>query len=79
MLAERFNNPFFEQLTRAVSQAVDGKPGALAAIEEQPTQGETADAQIAEWRKDPWVISWAKIEPKLGEEDLRPYLVFDPG
>lgn len=74
MLAERFNDPFFEQLTRAVSQAVDGKPSTLVSIEAEKAEGEhSTDAKAAEWEKNPWVVSWAKLEPKLGNEDLRPY------
>jgi predicted KAP-like P-loop ATPase len=79
MLAERFHPQFFDHLTKIAAQAADGKPTKMADLESEATESPDEDAKSAgdqkmEWSKDPWVKTWAKIEPRLHNQDLRPYL-----
>jgi len=89
MLAERFAPTFYGQLAKLAAADVNGRPQALAALEEhskvlsggKPGTGdkdheEAADKlpDLAEWLQSEWILRWAKSEPKLSAEDLRPYV-----
>lgn len=89
MLAERFAPTFYGQLAKLAAADVNGRPQALAALEEhskvlsggKPGTGdkdhdEAADKlpELAEWLQSEWILRWAKSEPKLSAEDLRPYV-----
>ena len=86
MLAERFSTEFYDQLARMATAAADGKVTALARLEAvvaadadtQPGKGkekaEPVPTDVEEWSKNDWIAGWAKIEPRIGETDLRPYV-----
>jgi hypothetical protein len=87
MLAERFSTDFYDQLGRLVTASPNGKVVALSHLEAivapqgeaAPAttgkgRGETAPSEVDEWVKNDWVVAWAKIEPRIGEIDLRPYV-----
>jgi predicted KAP-like P-loop ATPase len=88
MLAERFSDTFFDELAKLATQAKDGKPRVLAALEKVSHQEKEtkkrkddeeelpeADRAILEgWQKSEWVKIWAAIPPLLRDEDLRPYM-----
>lgn len=89
MLAERFAPTFYGQLAKLAAADVNGKPQALAVLEHHPKvlpgsrtgagekdSDETADnlPDLAEWLQSEWILRWAKSEPKLSAEDLRPYV-----
>lgn len=89
MLAERFYPTFYEQIVREVSSHNKGKPEVLAHFEEQ-ARGATASEKEEEtphtqllssdqfdvgvWMKNGWAVDWARTEPRLADEDLRPYV-----
>jgi predicted KAP-like P-loop ATPase len=88
MLAEQFGPPgFYDQLTAATYAAPDGKPKELSSLEEkvrgQASKSEKSnEAEIdastpksaSDWAKSAWVNMWVKIDPALGDTDLRPYM-----
>lgn len=89
MLAERFAPTFYGQLAKLAAADVNGRPKALAALEDHPKvlsgskigtgekdHDEAADnlPDLAEWLQSEWILRWAKSEPKLSAEDLRPYV-----
>lgn len=87
MLAEQFHPAFFDQLASVVQKASEGRAEELAALEQgtkQTGQGSSRSATAAstfedaskrsEWDPDEWARSWAKLNPALAKEDLRPYL-----
>lgn len=88
MLAERFYPTFYEQIVRQASNHKEGKPEMLAQFEQlvrgakskQPepiSSGKEAvseSSEINEWLKNEWAVGWARIEPMLANEDLRPYV-----
>ncbi|HFP9376526.1 TPA: Qat anti-phage system ATPase QatA [Raoultella ornithinolytica] len=89
MLAERFYPTFYEQIVREVSSHNKGKPEVLAQFEEQArgatgsekeeeaphTQHLSSDQfDVAVWMKNGWAVDWARTEPRLADEDLRPYV-----
>ncbi|MEI7230196.1 Qat anti-phage system ATPase QatA [Pectobacterium carotovorum] len=90
MLAERFYPSFYEQIVRQATRHAEGKPEALALFEDQvcgtpptPVQAEdlsaaqpdsTEEFDIAGWMKNDWAADWARTEPRISGEDLRPYV-----
>lgn len=85
MLAEQFHPSFFDQITRVVQTAQDGKPPELVQLEKEARSAkpekEKADdekpkgqARPNDWASDEWAKTWAAIDPQLGGEDIRPYL-----
>jgi predicted KAP-like P-loop ATPase len=88
MLAERFAETFFDELAKLVVQSKNGRPLALAALEEESmatkeskkaksTIGELSDADsvaLENWQKSEWVKLWASMLPFLKDEDLQPYI-----
>ncbi|MGC1021342.1 Qat anti-phage system ATPase QatA [Pantoea agglomerans] len=90
MLAERFYPTFYEQIVRQTTRHAEGKPDALALFEGQAcgdvlTQasadeisgaplGSSEEFDIDGWMKNDWAVDWARTEPRLSGEDLRPYI-----
>ena len=87
MLVEQFHPAFFDQITRVVQMAPNGKSSDLAVLEAETRSSEPTDKQLktedgkakgqskqGDWTPDDWARTWAKIDPVLGTEDLRPYL-----
>lgn len=72
MLVEYFKDTFYKRLAE-VQANENGKPQELVYIE----KGEWDDAEILKlWKDDKWIINWLAIEPKLSNEDLKPYFYF---
>lgn len=81
MLAERFATDFYDQIGRLATASPEGKVAALARLEasvaaEKGGTGKESNtgADVDEWLKNEWIRAWAKIEPGLGDTDLRPYV-----
>lgn len=72
MLIEYFKEEFYKKL--AEIQIIDnGKPLELISIE----AGNWEEVEILKlWKADKWVIDWLAIEPKLADENLKPYFYF---
>jgi hypothetical protein len=88
MLAERFAVDLYEQLARFATDSASGTVPLLNTLEvevlegkpEPPVKPDVKDGKTAslpkeveEWKKDEWISAWAKIEPRIGQLDLRPY------
>jgi predicted KAP-like P-loop ATPase len=89
MLAERFQPDFYDHLAAQAMLAPGGKVAQLremesAAHEDGKTRKAGKDAKAAKssaqidhdtakWLEREWLVRWLKIEPALGDEDLRPY------
>jgi predicted KAP-like P-loop ATPase len=87
MLAERFYPNVYGKLVQLVSNHPEGKPEALAQFETFVRGGKSIPKHNADnkeddpesedvqsWLKIDWAIGWAKSEPALSGEDLRPYV-----
>ena len=87
MLAERFVPDLYSSLARLSMAAVDGKAEGLTQLEQIAAGTEAksgggkakpyadVDAPYLEmWRKDQAVLDWAKVQPLIGDKDLRPYM-----
>jgi predicted KAP-like P-loop ATPase len=86
MLAEQFHPTFFDQLAAIVQRASEGRPEELGSLEDEvrrrrrqtthSTSLEGAGNMSAQstWEPDEWARGWAKLDPPLAREDLRPYL-----
>ncbi|WP_324700978.1 Qat anti-phage system ATPase QatA (plasmid) [Pantoea agglomerans] len=87
MLAERFYPNVYGKLVQLVSNHPDGKPEALAQFEILARGGKTLTGKgteskdeapesedVQNWLKTDWAVRWAKSEPALSGEDLRPYV-----
>jgi predicted KAP-like P-loop ATPase len=83
MLAERFlPTAVFEHIAGAAAASSDGKCAELNKLEvavsavngTEKSGGTDPDAVVEDWLTRPDVARWAKIEPKLGAVNLRPYL-----
>jgi predicted KAP-like P-loop ATPase len=60
-------------ILRFLEQPGDEKKDEKA--KEKPLPSNAEDAKLLEeWKQDPWVTTWAKIQPYLSGEDLRPYI-----
>ncbi|HBN04475.1 MAG TPA: NTPase [Bacteroidales bacterium] len=72
MLVEYFKDSFYK-LFAEMQANENGKPKELVYIED----GEWDKVEILRiWKEDIWIIDWLKIDPKLGEQDLKPYFYF---
>jgi predicted KAP-like P-loop ATPase len=72
MLVEYFKEMFYRRLAE-LQLHDNGKPQELNAIENERWD----DAkELNMWKNDSWIIEWIKIEPKLSDNDLRPYFYF---
>lgn len=63
----------FEYLVKQVALREDGKAQFLTVIESALTEGESFDLPDPSW-SDPFITDWLKLNPRLGEVDLRPLL-----
>jgi|MTBAKSStandDraft_1061840.scaffolds.fasta_scaffold02403_16 predicted KAP-like P-loop ATPase len=73
-LFERCAQPAaFEYLVKHVAERDDGKAEFLNEIEASLTKGESFDMPDPSWEV-PFVADWLKLNPKLGNTDLRPLL-----
>lgn len=63
----------FEYLVKHVADREDGKAAFLADIEAALSKGESFDMPDASW-DSPFIGEWLKLNPKLGDTDLRPLL-----
>lgn len=78
MLAERFQPEFYTELAKAANESRSGKIKHLGRLEE-PTDAEDGkkqkkDDEWTRWEGDEWTKQWALLQPKLIDEDLRPYV-----
>lgn len=90
MLAERFQQDFYEYVTTKAMLAQDGKIAELngmedAVVDDKKTKSskkvgkgestaEWSDEDTSKWLEREWLKRWLKIEPALGAVDLRPYV-----
>ncbi|TGQ13579.1 Qat anti-phage system ATPase QatA [Mesorhizobium sp. M00.F.Ca.ET.217.01.1.1] len=79
MLAERFAPDIFEAIAR--DTGADGRSTTARQLEQDPVEAPETDAKPVSAKRPPgksdaveWPSRWAKIEPKLAEVDLRPYV-----
>lgn len=89
MLAERFIPRLFDQIATTAALNKEGKCLDLAVLENpklnktkidkesKTTKSENKNNETAlldEWKKSPAICDWAKVNPNIGDIDLRPYL-----
>lgn len=83
MLAERFITALFDAVAIKASSSIDGKCNDLKILEENAIKktskevlekDKTINPEVKEWMLSEYIISWAVVQPKLGDLDLRPYL-----
>lgn len=89
MLAERFFPTLFDSIAAMAAASADGKCKDLKALEqnldkkpeasestpkEKTTPEESLSTEAQGWIASEYIQSWAKVKPKLGDVDLRPYL-----
>lgn len=69
-------DPDTSPATEAASEAAprEGSTRRRTRVEAAPTPTPSSDQILEEWRVDERVTEWAKLEPKLANVDLRPYL-----
>jgi predicted KAP-like P-loop ATPase len=72
MMLEYFKPRMFAELVSAPVDLV-GKIEELFMLENMETE---SLEKLISWKDDEWVKKWLKMEPKIGEEDLRPYFYF---
>ena len=63
----------FEYLVKQVAEREDGKAGFLTDIEAALAKGETFNMPDTSWNV-PFIVDWLKLNPRLGDIDLRPLL-----
>lgn len=63
----------FEYLVKQVAEREDGKAAFLTEIEAALAKGESFDMPDKSW-DSPFIGEWLKLNPKLGDTDLRPLL-----
>ena len=63
----------FEYLVKQVADREDGKATLLADIEAALSKGDSFDMPDASW-DSPFIREWLKLNPRLGDTDLRPLL-----
>ncbi len=73
-LFERCASPAaFEFLVKKSVESQDGKLAFLQEIEAKVARGEDYDTEDSNW-KTQFITEWLKLEPKLGDTDIRPLL-----
>ncbi|HBG27619.1 MAG: NTPase [Planctomycetes bacterium GWF2_41_51] len=72
MLLEYFKMDFFRKIAE-IKPASKGEIKELQNIENGKWE-ETKELNL--WKDDNWIKDWVKIEPKIGQTDLRPYFYF---
>ena len=77
LIAERFHEGFFEELCQLVALSSDGKVELVSELESVKAKQAKPEkkGQQNDWLSNEAIIKWAALEPKLGEEDLRPYIL----
>jgi predicted KAP-like P-loop ATPase len=82
MLAERFHPTFFDQLVNELAQS-GGSTGRVALLRLLETGDEKSTPKdlngdqkklLDEWKADTRLATWARVQPPLFDEDLRPYV-----
>src|SRR6185312_3052119 len=79
MLLERFHTEHYNRVVDEVSASAEGKSKTIKGAE-QASAAKSAQAGIAATQhpgatvKDQELVEWAKIDPSLGDTDLRPYI-----
>lgn len=80
MLAEAFAQQHYNQFVDLSFRTEGGKIEALEVFEAivreeeaDPAKKEVNSGLIDGWQEQEWLVNWAKLSPKLGQEDLRPY------
>ncbi|MBA3072355.1 MAG: NTPase KAP, partial [Anaerolineae bacterium] len=63
----------FEYLVKQVAEREDGRAAFLTVIESALAEGESFDMPDPSWN-GPFVTDWLKLNPRLGDIDLRPLL-----
>lgn len=63
----------FEFLVKKSVESQDGKLAFLQEIEAKVASGDEYETEDPNW-KTPFIIEWLKLEPKLGDMDIRPLL-----
>ena len=77
MLAERFAPTFFDHVAREVSLSANGHSDAIRGLESSILDDEPDEQfadEISGLLGDETIRSWVRIEPRLAECDLRPYV-----
>lgn len=89
MLAERFQPDFYEHIAGRAMIAEDGKVTDLTLLEDggdgkkgdkgaktskEENEAAPSVADVAKWLEREWLQRWLKIQPALGDIDLRPYV-----
>ncbi|MEX1138043.1 MAG: Qat anti-phage system ATPase QatA [Bacteroidota bacterium] len=90
MLAERFQQDFYDYLASEAMLAAQGTVPFLAELESvsrddgrtgpklrkdsKPIKATRPDDENEKWLSRDWLVKWAKIEPVLNDVDLRPYV-----
>lgn len=82
MLAERFHPTFFDQLVNELAQdsSGTGRVVLLKFVESGDDKTVQKDLNadqkklLHEWKLDCHLATWAKVQPPLSDEDLRPYI-----
>ncbi len=83
MVAERFQPRLFEQIERAVASSGTGHCHELGKLEDlldSPPGDDDPEIKrspgedlVSQWYANEPVMAWARLQPKLGGSDLRPY------
>ena len=74
MLFERCaSSSAFEYLVKCIKQSPDGKPTFLNDIEIALSEGKEPTSLEDSWKSE-FITEWLKLDPKLGDTDLRPLL-----
>lgn len=89
MLAERFQQDFYDYLATVAMSTADGTVKLISELETEakaaakatrsksegkPARTDADDTESSKWLSRDWLATWAKIEPSLIGEDLRPYV-----
>lgn len=81
MLAERFQARVFEQIERSVARSGTGMCHELTKLEdmldsppgEEDLKETPGEDLVSQWYSSEEALNWARVAPKLGSIDLRPY------
>jgi predicted KAP-like P-loop ATPase len=83
MLLERFNGSVYKEILELMAQSEEGRVPSLKALEQfarsekqslAKGKAKKSEPDIPEgWQSNEWLLAWARIDPLLGEIDLRPY------
>ena len=65
----------FEYFVKHVMEQEDGKATFIAEAEKSLSKGDTPKMPDQSW-EDPFISNWLKLNPRLGDVDLRPLLYY---